>query len=1258
MDKIVLKDEAARDVIAKELDINLLVEAGAGSGKTQEMANRILALINSGYRKINEIVAITFTKKAANELRERIRTTLESEYAKSGQEQDKEQDKEQSQEQDKEQDKGQRQAQSQNQEQSQAQAQRRELQKAALDHIHECFIGTIHSFCGKILRERPIEAGVDPGFEEIDDAKDQMILRDTWEAYVSQADDNDKRILNLMDTFGVREVSAKAFLQKVCEQQDVNFQLPDEDVVEPEEIFEKIRDVLTEVYDLVEANYSAIPDDVIKGKSNADGLQKSMIRFRKKVRSTKLAELPNKALVDLLMIFLAKTSVGVTQNRWSDDKALKERAKSLGLQFYDFRETSVVPLIKTINASVYNHLLIPFMLKAAGIYTQHKRAVAELNFQDLLMMTSRLLCEFPEVRIYFQSKYKTLLIDEFQDTDPIQTEIAMYLTGVETGEKVWHKITPREGSLFVVGDPKQSIYKFRRADFNLYKRFKEHIVSGGGKVIELHTNFRSTDELGAWYDAAFAELLSGDDQADFKEMDTVMPSLDDTLTGVAYYRLDAKNKERVIDADPIALTHIINHLVSEKEITIRKINGDGNPVLDKRPVKFKDIMVLARKKSLLEPIANSVAASGIPVRITGADITKRTSEFTSFADLIKMLAYPDENAYVYSVMRGNFFGFTSKEIYRYRNRGGEFSIYFDFDSFFEKNPLKDGIRKIFENVRDCFLKLQRFSGYIQNLSPAAATERIIEDLGIMRIHLTSNEKLAGFGSFVSLIEKIRMKKVTDIWGLNLFMDELMFMIEGGFEEDIDIEGKDVDAVRFMNVHKAKGLEAPVIILCGPCSGKVPDPTFFTELVEKDDGSEENLGYIRVNKNPDSFQKTYFEPFGWYDIEEKALAAEELERDRLLYVAATRARNYLVISDSAARDRPWDKLVQLLPDDKVNLLDEVYSEDEDDDSSRDSVVSSKGVGADTNGAGDACDAGATDVDASGAGDACDAGDTALDNTDAGAAFLSTEDSDKELATIKKRRDDAFNANKATYRMYKPSSSQVRATNDEPGSTPGTPPIGTSTNQPGTPPDSTPDTQPVGTPTTQPGSENQDHELEKSITENTMEVVIYGEEAIIKADKLSIGIIIHKIFEVLITNEPELQKTIELILKENRDDYITEKFLQSIVSEFKGKPLWTRIQKSEKVYTEVPFSYKALKNETYASDTMPEDTYINGIIDLVFKEDDGWVIIDYKSYNEHEVSHEIHKAHEPQLESYKDAWEKITGEPVKETSIFFVRKRVIE
>jgi len=1130
--KMELNDQKARDAISQELRANLLVEAGAGSGKTEEMAKRILALINSGHRYIGEIVAITFTRKAANELRERIRTTLEKEYAATG----------------------------------------IERCKTALDNIHECFIGTIHSFCAKMLRERPIEAGVDPGFEEIDDVRDEIIRQITWESFVMDADGDDKRILRLMDDFNVSEGSAKVLLKAVCDNQDIDFDVPNDDTSSLQDLFDTVREVLKELYSLIRESYDDIPDSVKRGTARADNLQKSMITFRRKTRGIKSADLTNRELIDILMVFSTKSSVYVVQKCWGASASERQNAKEIGVEFQGFREETVAPLIERIGASVYSYLLVPFALKAKDAYMQYKRAVAELNFQDLLMKTSQLLKDYPEVRRYFQSKYKTLLIDEFQDTDPIQAEIAMYLTGSEIEEKLWHKITPREGSLFVVGDPKQSIYGFRRADFRLYNRFKEHVKNTGGEIVELKTNFRATNDLGYWNNEVFPELLKGEDQAVFTEMDTVLPALEDTISGVAFYRIDAKTNAEILAVESMDLVRIISYLVGNEKITERVKDEGDNFLLIKRQVQYKDIMVLARKKKQLEQIANAVAASGIPVRITGADITKRTSEFIYFAELIRMLAYPEDNAYIYNVMRGDFFGFSIREIFKFKKYGGDFRIYFDFDEFYKKNAIDPEVMAIFEKVRECFKKLRLFSDYIQNLAPAAATERIIEELGIMRIHLISNEKLSGFGSFVSLIEKIRLKKISDIWGLNLFIDELSAMIESGFEEDIDIEGKDVDAVRFMNVHKSKGLEAPIVILAAPCSGTLPEPSFYSEQVVAEDGTVNNYGYIRISKNPEIvFSKKFYEPIAWKLIEDKAIRSEELESDRLLYVAATRAKNLLIISDSAAKDAQWEKLMSMLPSGTMNILEKAYR-------------AGSWVSADEH-----------------------------EITDSKVAVF-----DDELECMKTQRNAAFAANRPTYKMFAPSHDAKRLRSDD--------------------------------------EESGTDDFEKSIVENTIEVIINSDETGIRADKLSIGRIVHNVLDVLISDESALPETIDLILKDNTDEHITEEFLQSIVDGFKRHPLWAQLESSDAVYTEVPFSYKAPIDSNFFGEAPEKDTYVNGYIDLVFKGDDGWVIIDFKTHDSKEVAHDIRNSYDKQLNIYKEVWEKITGEPVVITDVFFIMKRV--
>jgi ATP-dependent helicase/nuclease subunit A len=397
------------------------------------------------------------------------------------------------------------------------------------------------------------------------------------------------------------------------------------------------------------------------------------------------------------------------------------------------------------------------------------------------------------------------------------------------------------------------------------------------------------------------------------------------------------------------------------------------------------------------------------------------------------------------------------------------------------------------------------------------------------------------------------------------------MIENGFEENLDIEGTEFNAVRVMNTQKSKGLEAPVVILCAPCSGGIHAPSFYTECVSDEDLRDCYFGYAKVNKNPDyGFVHQFYEPAGWVTVVDKAKKKEELERERLLYVAATRAKNLLIISESAARDNPWNKLIAWLPTGAANILDNVYSEEAD------TVVVEVKKPAD---------------------------ETKIAKT---------------LDDIKTMRDEAFNNNKPTFGMFTPSEQVKKIRIDS--------------------------------------FEDISHELEKTIRENTMEVIINGDEAQIRADRLEIGTIVHKLLETLIKNESALPDTIDALLESDRDDYITRAFLEGIIENFKERKLYDRIRKSDAVYTEVPFSFKVLAGGSFAGNTFTQDTYVNGIIDLVFKEDGKWIIMDYKTYSETEASHDLRKLYEPQLSAYKDVWESLTGEAVGEAEIFFIMKRL--
>ena len=272
------KDSADRQLVRSDLSSNFLLEAGAGSGKTSAMAGRFAALVSSGQCDISEIVAITFTRKAANELKERVR---------------------------------------------------HELVKAGSPHsaeLHRCFIGTIHAFCSKLLRERPIEAGVDPEFIELDEGQDKAIRETVWEEYVMNADASRRVILARMEIFGLDQDVLKSFLGKVCDNPDLEFQLPDEKPFDEKEFSKVVNEVFRALTSLVKSVAEEMPKPGTTTEDRKDALQNSITVFLRRT-SRKALSLSDK--LALLKDFNTPSRIKVTQKCWSDKKEGKERAKEI-----------------------------------------------------------------------------------------------------------------------------------------------------------------------------------------------------------------------------------------------------------------------------------------------------------------------------------------------------------------------------------------------------------------------------------------------------------------------------------------------------------------------------------------------------------------------------------------------------------------------------------------------------------------------------------------------------------------------------------------------------------------------------------------------------------------------------------------------------------------------------------------------------------------------------------------------------------------
>ena len=450
-----IDDSANRERIRTQLDRSFLCLAGAGAGKTHELVERMAACATEGIAPVDRMAAITFTRKAAGEMRGRLFSRLRQLRALA----------------------------------TGAAAQR--LHEAARK-IDQCYIGTIHSFCARLLRERPVEAGLEPDFAEVEEREELSLLRAAWDRFLQErCAAGDERLLRF-EELGVKPEDFYAFFTRRCQFSD----LPLKQTRTPAPDLDP---ALAHVLELVGEAMSQAPDPLPVAP---DRFMETAARTRDfPIYGGPLKE-GDKA--QLLSQFLSQSATRVTLNRWHPNT---EFARHLRDRLLPQLVEVIRPVMRQWRQYLYR-LAAGFADEAMASYQRQRMEAATLTFQDLLELSTALLRDHEQVRLYFQRRYRVIFVDEFQDTDPLQAQMLLYLTGTDTSQRDWRRLVPRRGSLFVVGDEQQSIYRFRRADVEVFRFVQDRLVQGGGAVVRLSASFRSLGGLCSWINGAFEPLFA------------------------------------------------------------------------------------------------------------------------------------------------------------------------------------------------------------------------------------------------------------------------------------------------------------------------------------------------------------------------------------------------------------------------------------------------------------------------------------------------------------------------------------------------------------------------------------------------------------------------------------------------------------------------------------------------------------------------------------------------------------------------------
>jgi ATP-dependent helicase/nuclease subunit A len=856
MAKWIPPDQPERGQIQHDLDSNILVEAGAGSGKTTTMVDRMIELIRTGTAPVEQIAAVTFTRKAASELRERFQLKLEEQYREEVVR-----------------------AQTGGEHAGADPAVRERLQRALTD-LDRCFVGTIHSFCARLLRERPLEAGVPPNFQEISGIEEEEFRTESWNRALdrleSRARDGvrrESRLLRRLAELGLRPAQLKGIFGEVSDNFDVRYPAPRV----PPPTAEQLAVVRRKLEKLLAETDEQLPSE--EPDAGWDQLQSKVRRLR--FTQGVAGGWDNHVhLLDALGD--AFSGNAITQNRWPD----REKAKELQAEWEDFaaEDGSAQRIYRQWLAHRYPHVL-RFARAVARFYAGERRRAGLLDFQDLLLETARLLRENRVARAELGHRYRRLLIDEFQDTDPIQAEV-VFLLAAEPGEDdAWHRATPRPGALFVVGDPKQSIYRFRRADIAVYNQVKARFREFG-KALHLTANFRSTRPVAKLVNTVFEGLLPGEEtthQAAFAQL-RVVPE-DREQQAVAWYGFDPATggggfSGRRIFAPDTALC--------AAWIAERIERGDR---------KAQDFMILAYKKDVLKEYARALEALDIPVQVTGGSLGVE-DDIADLILLLRALGDPEDAVLTIAVLEGTHFGLSHEELYQHARAGGSFAF---LNREHPAGPVGDALRR-----------LRSFWQLGHALPADAAVAAIVEQLGIIPHAAAGDLGATRAGALIYALDAIRQAALDGKTSLARAVEVLETALDT--EVDAPLIPGEANAVRIMNLHKAKGLEAPVVILAYPARRGEYTPT--RHIARATDGSA--VGFTLISDSTRRHGPILARPLDWeqYAAEEELFAAAEA--DRLLYVAATRAREELIVArcEKTRDDSYWNKLHGALDDPSI------------------------------------------------------------------------------------------------------------------------------------------------------------------------------------------------------------------------------------------------------------------------------------------------------------------------------------------------------
>lgn len=765
---------------------NAVVNAGAGSGKTTVLTARYLRLILEGGLEPNQIVAITFTKKAACELRERIDEALAGG------------------------------------------AQANPVLNRAREQLVSAPIGTIHSFYGRVLHAFPLEAKVNPGFRVLEELESNLLLTKALTATLRQAQtENCPHLAVLIEVLGAEALEVEGGLSRqlrsvykgLCNRgiyvAEANLSQLYSELPSELQCHESIAALLAEEASLA-ANLGA------RDQPEA----KEARRVLKKAAEIMLSQPSPKAL--------AKQYAALTRAATLKGGRLKGQKEFIaaGVKIVqNFLSRALAPLL--------GEAILALLLKLEDSFRREKAAAGGLDFADLQFAMGRLL-ERPEAAAALANKYSTYLIDEFQDTDLLQHRIIMGLVA-EGGV-----IPP--GRLFVVGDEKQSIYRFRGAEIGVFRAVRQHLTAVEPEAEKhISANYRSQKPIIDLVNSLFCQLM--------KE----------------YVPLQAQRKGEGPGAELIACQRTAGNPAAGEAAAmaarIKEMTGAANgndPALP--AVSFGDIAILIRARTHIKEYEHHLRLAGVPYTVVGGIGFYEQQEVQDLLNLLRAIANGDDELSLLSALRSPLFALCDDSLYalvRQRKQGESLLA--------QAGGLPAEQQEKYQRAQAIFSELQGAWGVLELPELLELALELTQYREAMLTGHSGLQRYANIEKLLALAEKFTALR---------FDGDFLAWVEHAAAEDeheAPVDSETTNAVRIMTIHASKGLQFPVVFL----------PLVNTKL-------RYSFGQLLIDEAGGlAFRFPWPCPV-WEAVKEQECKRELEEYKRILYVAVTRACDRLAL----------------------------------------------------------------------------------------------------------------------------------------------------------------------------------------------------------------------------------------------------------------------------------------------------------------------------------------------------------------------------